>query len=179
MRRLRWLPNAITVLRILGLPVLAYFVAVDPGPTSIRAGVCFGVIGITDVIDGNLARLLDARTRFGRIADPLADRLLLATGLVGLIALGRFSWPGPVIILARDVIAVGAFAVLASRGRPLRVDALGKASSATAMCGTGLAMLTTSIWADALFWTAVALCLISLVHYARTVWPRARVSAST
>ena len=118
--RLRWLPNAITSLRLAALPVLIWFLAVDPGPTSTRAAWFFGAIGATDFIDGQLARRLGAESKFGAIADPFADRMLMAVGLIGLITLDRYSWPGPTIILARDVIAVFAFVILARRGVALQ-----------------------------------------------------------
>lgn len=174
--RLRWLPNAITSLRLAALPVLAWFLAVDDGPTSTRAAICFAVIGATDFIDGFLARRLGAESRFGAIADPFADRMLMAVGLVGLIALDRYSWPGPSIILARDVIAVIAFVVLARRGVTLRVDTAGKISSGMAMFAVGLALFSDSRSIDVYFWIAVAVSIATLVNYA---WGTARTLQSS
>ncbi len=164
--RVAWLPNAITIARLAALPVLAYFLAVDDGPTSTRAAVSFGVIGATDFVDGKLARRLHAESRFGAVADPFADRMLMAVGLVGLIVLGRYSWPGPTVILVRDAVAVAAFVVLARRGRMLRVDTLGKFSSGMAMLAVGFALLLDQLWVDVLFWAAVAVSVAALAHYA-------------
>jgi CDP-diacylglycerol--glycerol-3-phosphate 3-phosphatidyltransferase len=169
--RLRWLPNAITILRLAGLPLLVWFLAIDDGPTSTRAALCFGAIGATDFIDGKLARYLGAESRFGRIADPFADRML--------IALNRYTWPGPTIILARDVIAIAAFVLLAGRGVVLHVDMAGKIGSTLAMFAVGLALLTEGRWADAVFWVAVAVSLVTFLNYAGVAVRRLRVSGST
>lgn len=174
--RLRWLPNAITSLRLAGLPFLVWFLAVDDGPTSTRAAIFFGVIGATDWIDGILARRLRAESRFGAIADPFADRMLMAVGLVGLIALDRYAWPGPTIILARDVIAVIAFVILARLGVALRVDIPGKISSGMAMFAVGLALLIDHRSIDIYFWIAVAVSIGTFVNYA---WRTARAMRSS
>ena len=177
--RLRWLPNAITSLRLAALPVLAWFLAVDPGPTSARAAWFFGAIGVTDFIDGQLARRLGAESRFGAIADPFADRMLMAVGLLGLITLDRYSWPGPTIILARDVIAVVAFVILARRGVALRVDVAGKISSGMAMFAVGLALLIDNRAIDIYFWIAVAVSVATFVNYAWCIARQLQSSGST
>jgi CDP-diacylglycerol--glycerol-3-phosphate 3-phosphatidyltransferase len=177
--RLRWLPNAITSLRLAALPALAYFLAVDHGPTSARAAWFFGAIGATDFIDGKLARRLGAESKFGAVADPFADRMLMAVGLVGLVALDRFAWPGPMIILARDVIAIVAFVLLARRGVHLRVDRAGKLSSGLAMFAVGFGLLLNQRWVDVLFWIAVAVSIATFVNYARGVARTLQSSGST
>ena len=175
--RLGWLPNAITILRLAGLPLLIWFLVVDDGPTSTRAGICFGLIAATDFIDGRLARHLHAESTFGRIADPFADRMLMAVGLVGLITFGRYAWPGPTIILARDAIAVAAFVTLARRGVMLHVDMAGKISSTLAMVAVGVALGVDALWVDVLFWIAVAVSVATFANYARVA--AGRVSGST
>jgi CDP-diacylglycerol--glycerol-3-phosphate 3-phosphatidyltransferase len=169
MARLRWLPNAITTARLAALPVLAATVARAPGPTSQRSGWLFGAIGATDLLDGWLARRMKAQSAYGKVVDPLADRMLVAVGLLGLIRLGRMPWPGPAAILVRDMAGMAGFAWFTRRGVRLEVDMPGKVASTAVMCGTGLAMLTRSRSADALFWLGVGLSLATLANYARTV----------
>ena len=89
--RLAWLPNALTIARLAALPVLLVVLIRAEGPTSVPAAVIFGVVAATDFLDGLLARRLGAESRFGRIADPLADRLLVLVGLVGVILLDRLN----------------------------------------------------------------------------------------
>ena len=93
---LRWVPNALTIVRLAALPVLLVVLIEAEGPTSPLAAGIFGVVASTDFVDGNLARAWNAETRFGRIADPLADRLLVGLALVGVILLDRMSPLAPV-----------------------------------------------------------------------------------
>ncbi|MCU0308496.1 MAG: CDP-alcohol phosphatidyltransferase family protein [Thermoleophilia bacterium] len=176
---LHWLPNALTMARLVALPVLLWIMLAAEGPTSTAAAVLFTLVALTDFVDGRLARRWDAESRFGRLADPLADRLLVGVGLAGLIILGRYPWPGPVIIIARDVLSVLAFVVLARRGVVLRVDMAGKVSSSLAMVATALALLIDAWWVDVLFWAAVAGSVLTLVNYARTARGLVRGSGST
>ena len=167
MGRVRWLPNALTLTRLAALPVLLVVLIRAEGPTSVPAAIIFGAVGATDFLDGILARRLDAESRFGRIADPLADRLLVLIGLVGVILLDRLNPAGPAILIARDVIIVAAFALLLRRGIEMRVDMAGKVSSALAMVATGGAILLDQAWVNALFWAAVALAVATLLNYSR------------
>lgn len=167
--RLRWLPNALTLARAAGLPVLAVVVVAAEGPTSALAAYLFLAVGLTDYLDGALARRLGAESRFGRIADPLVDRMLVAVGLVGLIVLDRLSPAGPLLLMARDGLAVAGFALCARRGIDLRVDLPGKFSSALAMGATALAYLSEAAWIDVLFWLAVAVSFATLLNYVRVV----------
>jgi CDP-diacylglycerol---glycerol-3-phosphate 3-phosphatidyltransferase len=164
---MRALPNALTILRLAALPVLIVMLARAEGPTAPWAGLLFAVVAATDLADGYLARRLGAETRFGRIADPLADRLLVVVGLVGVVMLDRLHPAGPAILIARDVLIVVAFGWLLRRGVEMRVDFAGKASSALAMVGTGGAMLLDQPWVDAIFWAAVVLSVATFANYAR------------
>jgi len=177
--RLWWLPNAITIVRLAGLPVLIWAVATHSGPTSAFVAWLFAGIALTDFIDGRLARYLHAESQFGRIADPLADRLVMAVGLIALLDFGRLHWTGPVIILVRDAVAVIAFVVLARRGIQMHVDFWGKTSSLLAMVGTGMCLLSTWAGGDVVFWIAVALSVATFANYAADAVRRLRVSGST
>jgi CDP-diacylglycerol--glycerol-3-phosphate 3-phosphatidyltransferase len=167
-RRLRRVPNALTVGRLLALPVLAWVLLTVEGPTSALAAWLFAGIAVTDFIDGRLARALQAESAFGAVADPLADRALVAVGLIGLITLGRMHPAGPLIVLGRDVIAVVAAIALRGRGVVLRIDMLGKTSSALVMVGVALALLAEALWIDMLFWAGVALSVVAFANYARS-----------
>jgi CDP-diacylglycerol--glycerol-3-phosphate 3-phosphatidyltransferase len=163
----RAIPNVLSLLRLAALPVLAVMLATAEGPTAPWAGLLFGVVGATDLLDGYLARRWDAESRFGRIVDPLADRLLVIVGLVGLILLDRIHPVVPAILIGRDVLIVFAYAGLMRRGIEMRVDRAGKISSALAMVGTGGAMLIDQLWVDALLWAAAALSVATLLNYTR------------
>jgi len=149
--------------------VLAAVLLAAEGPTSAAAAWLFAGIGVTDFLDGKLARALHAESEFGRLADPFADRLLVAVGLVGLIVLDRLHPAGPLLVLGRDVVAVAAAVALRGRGLDLRVDMLGKTSSALVMAGIALALLSEAAWIDVLFWAGVVLSLVAFANYARVV----------
>lgn len=164
---LRWLPNALTVGRLLALPLLIWVLVDADGPTSATAAWLFAGVAVTDFIDGRLARAWHAETTFGRLADPFADRMLVAVGLVGLLLLDRMHPAGPLIVLVRDAITIGAVVAFRSSGLDLRVDMLGKTSSSLVMAAIALALLSTAAWIDALFWAGVALSLVAFGNYVR------------
>ncbi|MCC6832656.1 MAG: CDP-alcohol phosphatidyltransferase family protein [Thermoleophilia bacterium] len=165
---LRWLPNALTVGRLAALPVLVWVLAAADGPTSATAAWLFAGVAVTDFIDGKLARAWHAETTFGRLADPFADRMLVAVGLIGLILLDRMHPAGPVIVLVRDVGTIGAVVAFRRSGLDMRVDMLGKTSSSLVMAAIALALLSTAAWIDWLFWAGVVLSLVAFANYART-----------
>ena len=137
-RRFGWVPNALTVARLVALPLIVWMLAYDGGPTSAMAAWTFAAVAVTDFIDGRLARALHAESTFGRIADPFADRMLVAVGLIGIIAIGRMGPVGPLIILVRDLALIIGVVVLRNSGIDLRVDAFGKVSSFLVMAAIGL-----------------------------------------
>jgi CDP-diacylglycerol--glycerol-3-phosphate 3-phosphatidyltransferase len=171
-------PNALTVTRLLAIPIFVWIVAGSEGPTSLPAAVFFGVIALTDWLDGWMARRFDARTRFGRIADPIADHLLIAVGLLSLIALGRTWWPIPTVILLRDIALGIGFFLLSRQGYVLRVDFAGKVSAFTVMTAVTLSLASNAAWIDGLLILAAALSLVTFANYlAKTAvgaWPRAK-----
>ncbi|MGI9538775.1 MAG: CDP-alcohol phosphatidyltransferase family protein [Miltoncostaeaceae bacterium] len=174
--RLRWLPNALTILRLLALPVLWRTLGRGRGPSR-WAALLFAATGITDFADGAMARRLGAQTRFGRVADPLADRLLVAVGLIGLIRRRRLSPVGPLVLLARDAASVLGFLALWRRGVNVRVDTAGKASSALSMAATALALGWRARWIDRLFAASVIASLVTFGRYVVTLRGQARHSS--
>lgn len=100
------LPNALTVLRLLLVPVFAWLLLRDGGddPASrIWSAVVFLALSFTDLIDGEIARRRGQVTSFGKIADPIADKALTGTALVGLSYLGELPWWVTLVILAREI----------------------------------------------------------------------------
>jgi CDP-diacylglycerol--glycerol-3-phosphate 3-phosphatidyltransferase len=100
------LPNALTVLRVLAVPVLALLMAVDDGqsgPARWAAAALFVAASITDFVDGAIARRYGWVTTFGKVADPIADKALTGVALVGLSLLGDLAWWVTAVILAREI----------------------------------------------------------------------------
>lgn len=99
-------PNALTVLRILLVPVFLILLLVDGGQdVSMRwwALAVFLLAMATDKIDGDLARKYNLITNFGKVADPIADKSLMAAALIGLAAITELPWWVPAIILVREL----------------------------------------------------------------------------
>jgi CDP-diacylglycerol--glycerol-3-phosphate 3-phosphatidyltransferase len=100
------LPNALTVLRVLCVPLLAFLLyldAGDRGPARDAAALVFVLASITDLMDGAIARRYGLVTTFGKIADPIADKALTGVALIGLSLLGDLSWWVTGIILVREI----------------------------------------------------------------------------
>jgi CDP-diacylglycerol--glycerol-3-phosphate 3-phosphatidyltransferase len=164
---LRQLPNALTVARLCLIPVfVVLLLAADEG-RSWPAAIVFGVAGVTDQVDGFLARRWRVESRFGTFADPLADRLMIDAAVVLLWHADRLPWIALAIPL-RDVVAVAATPLVLGRGYEFRVNLLGKAATWLLYASLAFLMVTheDADWPLYIFWTGVALALISLGEYA-------------
>ena len=134
--RVLTLPNLISFLRILLIPIFVWLI-IDPDTT--KAGLLlFAVVAATDWVDGFLARRLGQVSELGKILDPTADRLAIAAGLIALAIRGAFPWWAALLILARDAMVVGAGVVLLLR-RHARIDVryLGKVATFTLLIAIG------------------------------------------
>jgi CDP-diacylglycerol--glycerol-3-phosphate 3-phosphatidyltransferase len=124
------LPNALTVFRILALPFCAWALFQKDGqdPTwQIIAWSSFFIVGMTDVLDGRIARKRNQISNFGIILDPIADKAFIATALIGLSILGKMPWWVTAVILIREIgVTILRFAVIkrevisANRGGKLK-----------------------------------------------------------
>lgn len=100
------LPNALTVFRILALPFCAWALFKEGGEDStwqIIAWTSFFFVGLTDILDGRIARKRNQVSSFGAILDPIADKAFIGTALVGLSILGRIPWWVTSLILFREI----------------------------------------------------------------------------
>jgi CDP-diacylglycerol---glycerol-3-phosphate 3-phosphatidyltransferase len=124
------LPNLLTVFRILLIPVLvAVLLNEVPAGDAIAAAV-FALASATDVADGYLARRHAKVTNFGKLMDPLADKLLVTSTLVSLVALDRLqSWVAMVII-AREFAVTGLRQIAVEQGHVVAASAWGKLKTA-------------------------------------------------
>jgi CDP-diacylglycerol---glycerol-3-phosphate 3-phosphatidyltransferase len=124
------LANAITMLRLVMVPIFAAALLRDAGASPrwrIGAGLLFVVASLTDRVDGEIARRRNLVTDFGKIADPIADKALTGTALVVLSTLGELAWAVTVVVLVREIgVTVLRFGVIrygvipASRGGKLK-----------------------------------------------------------
>jgi CDP-diacylglycerol--glycerol-3-phosphate 3-phosphatidyltransferase len=166
---LQQLPNALTVARLGLIPVfVALLLVAGEGGHSWPAAIVFGVAGVTDQIDGFLARRWRVESRFGTFADPLADRLMIDAAVILLWLAGRLPWIALAIPL-RDLVALGATPLVLGRGYEFRVNLLGKAATWLLYASLGFLMVTHegADWPLYIFWTGVGLAVVSLGEYAR------------
>ena len=134
------LPNKLTVLRILLVPVFMVFAAMGGYGTAacrpgmmLAAGVVFAAASITDYLDGQIARRCSMVTDFGKFADPLADKMLTTTAFLYMMGDGVCSPVVLVIILFREFAVSGVRMVAASAGRVIAANIWGKAKTVLQM----------------------------------------------
>jgi CDP-diacylglycerol--glycerol-3-phosphate 3-phosphatidyltransferase len=110
------LPNALTIFRILALPFCAYALFKNGGDDDswrIIAFTLFFIVGLSDILDGKIARSRNQITEFGKLLDPIADKAMLATASIGASLLGMLSWWVTAIFLIREVaVTILRFAVI-------------------------------------------------------------------
>jgi len=163
------LPNALTVGRLLLIPVFVVLM-IDAGESpSWPAGIVFGVAGVTDQVDGYLARRWHVESRFGKIADPLADRLMIDAAVLLLVVYGRLPWVGLLVIVARDLLLLVGWRVLAPRGIDLDVNIVGKGATWVLYAAIGFRIVTpdSTSWPLWLFWIGLGGAIAAGAMYVR------------
>jgi CDP-diacylglycerol--glycerol-3-phosphate 3-phosphatidyltransferase len=121
------LPNFLTVVRILLVPVLVVALLEKTGGGDLLAAIVFAVASVTDAIDGWLARARDSVTTFGKLMDPIADKLLIVAALVVLVSLDRLeAWVAMVIICREFAVTALRAAAGAMQGLVISASPLGK-----------------------------------------------------
>jgi CDP-diacylglycerol--glycerol-3-phosphate 3-phosphatidyltransferase len=165
--RLAQIPNALTIARFAAIPLFVALLATADGGHSWPAAIVFGAAGVTDQVDGWLARRWRVESRFGSVADPLADRLMIDTAVVGLFLHGRLPWPALALIVARDLVLLGGYKLVAPRGYELSVSFLGKAATWILYAALALMLATTqgTAFPFVLFWIGLGLALVAGVAY--------------
>lgn len=161
------LPNALTVLRLALIPLfVAVYLSAGDG-SSWAAGWIFLVAGVTDQVDGFLARRWHVESRFGKLADPLADRLMIDAAAILLALEGKLPWAGAAIIVLRDVLLVGGYRLLMPRGYDISVSVLGKLATWLLYLAVGILTVTgrATEWPLWLFWLALGLALAAAAQY--------------
>lgn len=162
------LPNFLTVLRILLVPVLVVVLLGETGSESdVLAAVVFAIASFTDAIDGWLARRREAITTFGKLMDPVADKLLIIAALLSLVSLERLdAWVAMVIIAREFAVTV---ARMAARGEGVVIAAnwWGKAKTAVQVLTILLLILIdpAPAWLDGLVYAMVAITIASGIDY--------------
>lgn len=131
------IPNVITVLRLALIPFFYWFLvyaAPQAGPNHF-AFLFFTVSAATDWLDGLIARRTGTVTAIGKVIDPIVDRLLIASALIGLYVVGSVSLPFVLVLIGRDVYLLYGAWVLERHGRRVPVSVLGKVTTVFLLSG--------------------------------------------
>ena len=172
--RILTVPNAISVARLAGVPVFLWLVL---GPQADGWAVALLIVaGLSDWLDGVIARAWNQQSRLGQVLDPAADRLYIAATLIGLAIRGIIPWWLVALLVARELVLGAALLVLRRHGYgPLQVSLVGKTATLCLLyafpllflgshAGTAALVARTAgwafaIWGTALYWWAAVLYL--------------------
>ena len=166
------LPNKLTLFRVVLIPFFVLFLLINPESQALRiiADIIFIVASLTDMLDGKIARKYNLVTNFGKFMDPLADKLLVCSAMIGLIELHRIpSWI-VIIIIAREFVISGFRLIAADNGRVIAASYWGKFKTTFQMIMVilmiaNLPIPAVQILTTVVMWVALALTVISLIDY--------------
>jgi CDP-diacylglycerol---glycerol-3-phosphate 3-phosphatidyltransferase len=158
------LPNVLTVLRILLVPVLVVALLDETANGDLLAAVVFAIASLTDFVDGWLARRRSAITSFGKLMDPIADKLLVIAALVALVSLGRLAAWVAMVIIARELAVT-----MARAQAPHVIPAAGWGKAKTVVQVAAIFFLIaldpSPLWVDLLVYAAVGVTVISGIDF--------------
>ena len=159
------LPNKLTMLRMVLVPVV---MALILGGHSVMAFVLFAAASITDFLDGYIARKYNLVSSFGKIMDPLADKLLTFGALICCVQTGLISVWAPMIIISREFFVTCMRVVAAASGKVIAASWWGKVKTNVQMFAIMFAILfssTLTTASSAVLWIAAIFTVASWVAY--------------
>ena len=175
-------PNLITLCRLLCIPIFVLLLMEPDKAGWYPAALLLGALGVTDGVDGYVARHFNQVSTLGKVLDPLADRLLLGTAAIAILVIGAVPlWVG-VAALSREVLVAAGFLYVAlAGGRRMEVSRAGKAGTFGLMCALPLFLggAAPDDWhriAEALAWICVVPGLALSWYAAVSYVPAARVA---
>jgi CDP-diacylglycerol---glycerol-3-phosphate 3-phosphatidyltransferase len=161
-------PNLLTVVRILLVPVLVVALLEKTGAGDLLAAIVFAIASLTDYVDGWLARSRNWVTTFGKLMDPIADKLLIVAALIALVSLGRLeAWVAMVIISREFAVTILRVAVGAQQGVVIPASPWGKIKTAVqvAMVISVIAFDHHPLWVTLLIYATVVITVLSGADY--------------
>lgn len=160
-------PNALTVFRILLVPVLVVALLGETPNGDLLAAIVFALASFTDAVDGYLARRSDAITTFGKLMDPVADKLLILAALVALVSLDRVDAWVAMVIIAREFAVTATRMAVAQQGVVVSAAGWGKVKTMVQVACVFflIAVDGSPVWLDALVYLTVAVTIVSGVDY--------------
>ena len=161
------LPNALTVFRILLVPVLVVVLLSELERGDLLAAAIFATASLTDAVDGHLARTRKEITTFGKLMDPVADKLLILAALVSLVQLGRLAAWVAMVIIAREFAVTVSRMAASQQGLVISAGAWGKAKTSVQVAAVFflIAVDGSPLWLDLLVFATVAITIVSGIDY--------------
>ena len=165
------LPNKLTILRIIMIPFFVLFMLLDGGVSQTYryiAAVIFIVASFTDLLDGKIARKYNLVTNFGKFMDPLADKLLVCSGLICFVGLGQLPAWFVIIMISREFIISGFRLVASDNGVVIAASYWGKFKTVSQMIMSVLLIVNIpalSILTTIFSVIALVLTVVSLIDY--------------
>ena len=166
------LPNKLTVARVILIPFFVFFLLNDSMNPYFKwvALAIFIIASLTDLLDGKIARKYNLVTDFGKFMDPLADKLLVCSAMIGLIELGRIEAWIVIVIIAREFIISGFRLIAADNGRVIAASYWGKFKTTFQMFMVilmiaNIGMTPFPLITQIIKWIALVLTIVSLVDY--------------
>ena len=160
-------PNLLTVVRILLVPVVVVALLAETPNADMLAAIVFGVAAFTDGLDGYIARSRGSVTTFGKLMDPIADKLLIIAPLVSLVSLGRIAAWVAMVIIAREFAVTALRMVAVEQGVVIPASFTGKVKTITQVAAifAVIAVSSTPLWVDLLVYVAVVTTVVSGADY--------------
>ncbi|MCK9253576.1 MAG: CDP-diacylglycerol--glycerol-3-phosphate 3-phosphatidyltransferase [Clostridiaceae bacterium] len=182
------LPNRLTVLRILLIPLILIFLLPMPDRPfwlgwndfllttgRLIAFVLFGLASITDLADGHIARKRNLVTTLGKFLDPIADKMLVVSALIALVQLGRVHALVTIVVIIREFIITGVRLIAAEHGKVIPAGNLGKAKTVSQVIAIlviliePFILMVTGSWfrtvGDSILFISVLLTVLSGLQY--------------
>jgi CDP-diacylglycerol--glycerol-3-phosphate 3-phosphatidyltransferase len=161
------LPNVLTLLRILLVPVLVVALLDGTSNGDLLAAIVFALASATDAMDGYLARSRNAITTFGKLMDPIADKLLIIAALVALVSLDRLAGWIAMVIIARELTVTVTRMQATQHGVVIAANSWGKAKTIVQVAAIFCVITFNPVpgWVDALVYGAVAITIVSGIDY--------------
>src|SRR5204863_8278415 len=161
------LPNLLTLARILAVPVIVVALLDETPNGDALAAAVFALAAFTDGLDGYIARRRQDVTTFGKLMDPLADKLLIVAALISLVSLDRLAAWVAMVIIAREVAVTGLRTIAAERGVVISASWLGKLKTILQIAAIFalIAENPSPVGVDVLVYVAVAVTVVSGADY--------------
>ena len=160
-------PNVLTVFRILLVPVLVVALLDETPNGDLLAAIVFAVASLTDAVDGYIARSRNLVTTFGKLMDPVADKLLILAALVALVSLDRVAAWVAMVIIAREFAVTATRMAATQQGVVIAANAWGKTKTIVQVACVFflIAVDGSPLWLDVLVDATVVITIVSGIDY--------------